>query len=753
MSQFANPATAPTPTPESVLLKKEVQQPEQKKKKHHKSSKKEKVEDEEGWASTGSNMPGRVSGESSGRLTVKELQKSKTAKTQSVIHMINQLGDDEDDELDAEAIVEALVSHAKANRHVKGLKRTVAALILLYIITVGAMLGTSIMGSEMAKDTWPDANGAMITRAGAYSKTEIVANYATLLDLPKLGRAQLAKINNIDLTSSDGLLSFKVAGYMTRSASKLTLFTTANADINIDSAAKTAEVDLKNGIKIPVKLGEQQTATRRRILSDRVSQNQAGTCNAAGACLFTQAEIEQLQVHHDEQGRKMLSTGGEGISYVSLDTSEINSLQTLDQLLSQQTSDLTSFVGTGTINGLTIRFAKNSTAGVRVALVFPNSDMHIYEGDMSYKFSNGLLTECLEGRTFPDLSNLESGADAVTFTITSKLDGVADPSFIPSSPALADCRTLLFANMAAASASSGASSGRRLLSEDGTKEYVHARHRDMGLMREALHQVHANPETRHLASLTHDGHGRKLLAVDNSIVLEMAAMADDVYYGSCAGKSYGQWACAGNKQDDNAYANYFQSTTSGSRCAIVFRGSDDIGDWLSNGLGVFSSKTTCGVNTHSGFSNEYSKFASWINTKKTAGCTDMYFSGHSLGGAIASVADKCHGGTSVLFSSPKPFGTSGLSHSEYRAFHDEDPVSGTMLGAMTGYYHAGGSVFFGCPNWDWVCTGSWYTAYLPCGWQCPGGYKVQNGNAWKGAGATSSSIAAHNMESYVPHLG
>lgn len=71
---------------------------------------------------------------------------------------------------------------------------------------------------------------------------------------------------------------------------------------------------------------------------------------------------------------------------------------------------------------------------------------------------------------------------------------------------------------------------------------------------------------------------------------------------------------------------------------VTFRGTerDDIGDWIVN-LSAFPAYTSSG-GVHSGFLNAYNKLAAQVkNVVKKSGGDKLFFTGHSLGGALATL--------------------------------------------------------------------------------------------------------------------
>jgi hypothetical protein len=158
-------------------------------------------------------------------------------------------------------------------------------------------------------------------------------------------------------------------------------------------------------------------------------------------------------------------------------------------------------------------------------------------------------------------------------------------------------------------------------------------------------------------------------------------------------------------------------------CVFAFRGSQSIStpdgfqDWWANIRGAISKKVTfCSkrgdycARFHSGFVSEFEK----INKNEAFAlavdkCDNPTFVGHSLGGAIATLAkfyyDK---GSAVTFGEPQVFGDDynckfddAKTYSRY--FHEDDPVPGDLLGAFARFSHGSTStrIYEACRDRHW----------------------------------------------------
>ncbi len=202
----------------------------------------------------------------------------------------------------------------------------------------------------------------------------------------------------------------------------------------------------------------------------------------------------------------------------------------------------------------------------------------------------------------------------------------------------------------------------------------------------------------------------------------------------------------------NAYSltsdSYGAGECSGSACVLVencvfaFRGSDDVQDWLSNAAGIFRAYG----NWHGGFHDEFQKIRPNIEARVNAcGNNNLIFVGHSLGGAVATVAqDYYNKGSVVTFGSPLVFDNNpGCSVPGKRIFHEEDPVAGNLFGLMSSYYHgtSGIEIYVYCYSRSWwgYCTES-RTA-------------TRNVDCQKDSGWFDTNIGAHSLKGpYKTHF-
>jgi hypothetical protein len=176
-----------------------------------------------------------------------------------------------------------------------------------------------------------------------------------------------------------------------------------------------------------------------------------------------------------------------------------------------------------------------------------------------------------------------------------------------------------------------------------------------------------------------------------------------------------------------------------SDCNFAFRGSDDISDWLSNAGGIFTASVN---NLHAGFNTEFNKLKGDIDAAVGA-CPNPKFIGHSLGGAMATVAHQTYGkGTVATFGAPQLFDNNpGCAAGGYRLYHEEDPVAGNVFGLNAGYWHGtmGTEIYWKCTqrNWLGICKNS--------------SYKTRDTSCSANSGTWDTNVNAHSMADQYAH--
>eukprot|EP00662_Eupelagonemidae_sp_cell21_P055774 gene55774-36349_t len=155
-------------------------------------------------------------------------------------------------------------------------------------------------------------------------------------------------------------------------------------------------------------------------------------------------------------------------------------------------------------------------------------------------------------------------------------------------------------------------------------------------------------------------------------------------------------------------------------CSFAFTGTDDLHDYISDIAGLFNRKCVGNERIsndkfegcrwmHGGFVNEFMKLQPFIDARRQCGTRKprsdgsgtnatnrwgMVFIGHSLGGAIAMVAQQFYGqGYVATFGAPQVFdmakdGKACLGTGK-RIFNEMDPIAGNLFGILAGYWHSG----------------------------------------------------------------
>jgi len=184
-----------------------------------------------------------------------------------------------------------------------------------------------------------------------------------------------------------------------------------------------------------------------------------------------------------------------------------------------------------------------------------------------------------------------------------------------------------------------------------------------------------------------------------------------------------------------------------SGCRFAFRGSNDASDWISNGFGVFSTSRKNNMNLHGGFVIEFNRLQSSMDSEVRKCGHSTEFIGHSLGGAMASVARQHYNfGTTYTWGQPKVYddnvgckeGSGGI-----RMYNENDPVPGNLFGFMYSYHHAkAGTELYR----DSHCCGSaWGWCYRRCK---NGHYSKRSKGCNDHSGTWDTDIGAHSMDTY-----
>ena len=333
------------------------------------------------------------------------------------------------------------------------------------------------------------------------------------------------------------------------------------------------------------------SAEARRKLSEASGAKHAKRCLSNGVCLYSKDELLELRA----EGRRL--SGDDGYFDVHADIANFE-LET-DGVVAYLRCTGDAIYGEGgdeEVPELTIRFAcahKSKAAYVHnatdnAATLRTRNGTYIYDAD-------GNLAECYITENtknwFEDFGEvLESVEGEVSIAALDK--GKQPPDdFMPEELTVETCEPLMYAALLAnANATSNAERIRRLYDE-------------------IDHGDAFDEETR-----------RRLTAADN--------LANDAYSRSCT------------YEDGNACVMQ-------EDCSFAFRGSNDFQDCASNAAGVFYAMSVNGQPMHGGFVAELEKLRAVGLDSAVGDCGSPAFIGHSLGGAIASVAEQHYGKCSV----------------------------------------------------------------------------------------------------------
>lgn len=177
--------------------------------------------------------------------------------------------------------------------------------------------------------------------------------------------------------------------------------------------------------------------------------------------------------------------------------------------------------------------------------------------------------------------------------------------------------------------------------------------------------------------------------------------------------------------------------TTDDQCVLAFRGTEptNITDWMTD----FDIRQVPGPygEVHAGFYEALSHVWSDIEPLVLEGDRFVYVTGHSLGGALATLATAQLGfGQLYTFGSPKVFDAKGAKtfdkyHESYRFVNNNDIVARVPL---TRYEHIGHLCYFTSRGKMWVDP-SWQWVAVDHAW----------GRVWK----RFDGIRDHNIDKYI----
>lgn len=138
--------------------------------------------------------------------------------------------------------------------------------------------------------------------------------------------------------------------------------------------------------------------------------------------------------------------------------------------------------------------------------------------------------------------------------------------------------------------------------------------------------------------------------VTNSLAVSMARVADHVYtFNTWSATPEVDWKLT---KKWNHKSKLFKGSdrigiyTKGTQCAVAFAGTDDVSDWAYD-LDIRTVKGCGEYKFHRGFYTEFRNFVdgdTWKNEFAPFlqnNCSDIFVTGHSLGGAVATILATC----------------------------------------------------------------------------------------------------------------
>lgn len=159
-------------------------------------------------------------------------------------------------------------------------------------------------------------------------------------------------------------------------------------------------------------------------------------------------------------------------------------------------------------------------------------------------------------------------------------------------------------------------------------------------------------------------------------------------------------------------------------CAFAFRGSDDSEDWKNN---LDSGNTVLpgtSWRVHKGFLKEWEKLKPFIQAiRAKLSCSELFFTGHSMGGAVATLAFLEFGGSAYTFGGPQTMHRESAQcvDNYYRLFNNRDLVT-MNIPIFKDIVHMGGpGRSTDCSQWDHCrCVGSMTYGHAGSGrWSAP----------------------------------
>jgi hypothetical protein len=318
-----------------------------------------------------------------------------------------------------------------------------ARLVLLAALALaassGAMFGVVVFGNEFTKDVHPKGASHMdsVTLVDMNDNaiaTADVQTYASLLDLPLLGTAELNKVDGITFSTHEGIQHRKVTGYtITKEVSETTVGTVESPRLSLQTAdsAVTMEISVREAKAwLDVQAGSIHKTTPVHVSSTR-RLGSGGACLENGACLYSREELLTL----DSASRKL----AEGSFFARADIAAYQvSLGSEDILNQIPSTDVTEYVsGTKTIDGHTL--ALKYVHGPRSVLSIYNETSRrtkILSKNASFVLLDGRIMACQTANAEINSVLQQSGIEAASIMDRSSIEASSDSSledFIPAS--------------------------------------------------------------------------------------------------------------------------------------------------------------------------------------------------------------------------------------------------------------------------------------------------------------------------------
>ena len=502
-----------------------------------------------------------------------------------------------------------------------------AAIVIFAILFV-----TVVLAITSTRQEFVDTQANLVDHQGSPLKTATIETRVTLMDLPQLGLDSLNQIHRLTYMTQAGLSSASIVGYDLSAAGVLRLYTAHSPSqiITINGTHANLTQSLPHG-------GITETA----IWTD---QTQSCVRSASGSCLERPAPSQ----------RSALSSFGT-VAQVRLEAESV--WQLLE--ISNQT-----FFGSATTVGergelVTIKIASYGEGDT--AIWVSNSTLTaMWRDGVLFQFVGANLFSCKEGtqiRSIIESVATDPSDGKLGFSITYLYNGMEVPqTFIPATPTLDDCMAVLLHDLPANLTTNGS----------GTEEHVIRRlGRIEGESVLSMHtKLRANAwwyvETLKLIANREGVSHRRLSTMQSQLAYNVYDVDNSLNCYASTSACY---------EYENAFAYR-------DDCKFVFRGSNDIWDYVSNAKGVldvakvghgsitlsnqgYGRLATGEFYVHVGFASELKKLTDHTGlSRDVSSCphNELEFIGHSLGGAMANIAKIYYGmGNVVTFGAPQLF--------------------------------------------------------------------------------------------------